>query len=163
MLKRNALAAPFELGFQAQKQLEASGSGQGDLMALHYRDEEVIYVQASSDRVTVIFSTMFREETDRVFGKVFLQVRPLSTHLRPSHHLIIGHHSPGICRRPTVTDYPSRPTSPLHDPRGTSRNQASARAPRLRGCRLCHLRSLPPPLCQSGRRKLDDHAHPTLP
>lgn len=44
-------------------------------MALHYRDEEVIYVQASSDRVTVIFSTMFREETDRVFGKVFLQVR----------------------------------------------------------------------------------------
>ena len=75
LLKRNALAAPFELGFQAQKQLEAAGSGQGDLMALHYRDEEVIYVQASSDRVTVIFSTMFREETDRVFGKVFLQVR----------------------------------------------------------------------------------------
>lgn len=78
LLKRNALAAPFELGFQAQKQLEAAGSGQGDLMALHYRDEEAIYVQASSDRVTVIFSTMFREETDRVFGKVFLQVGPLS-------------------------------------------------------------------------------------
>ena len=75
LLKRNALAAPFELGFQTQKQLEAAGSGQGELMALHYRDEEVIYVQASSDRVTVIFSTMFREETDRVFGKVFLQVR----------------------------------------------------------------------------------------
>ncbi|KAI0709873.1 actin-like protein ARPC2 [Earliella scabrosa] len=73
LLKRNALAAPFELGFQAQKQLESSGSGQGDLMALHYRDEEAIYVQASSDRVTVIFSTTFREETDRVFGKVFLQ------------------------------------------------------------------------------------------
>ncbi|KAJ8469338.1 hypothetical protein ONZ51_g9060 [Trametes cubensis] len=73
LLKRNALAAPFELGFQTQKQLEAAGSGQGELMALHYRDEEVIYVQASSDRVTVIFSTMFREETDRVFGKVFLQ------------------------------------------------------------------------------------------
>lgn len=47
-------------------------------MALHYRDEEVIYVQASSDRVTVIFSTTFREETDRVFGKVFLQVRALN-------------------------------------------------------------------------------------
>ncbi|OSC99944.1 actin-like protein ARPC2 [Trametes coccinea BRFM310] len=73
MLKRNALAAPFELGFQTQKQLEAAGSGQGELMALHYRDEEVIYVQAAADRVTVIFSTMFREETDRVFGKVFLQ------------------------------------------------------------------------------------------
>ncbi|KAI0671963.1 actin-like protein ARPC2 [Trametes maxima] len=73
LLKRNALAAPFELGFQTQKQLEGAGTGQGELMALHYRDEEVIYVQASSDRVTVIFSTMFREETDRVFGKVFLQ------------------------------------------------------------------------------------------
>ncbi|CDO74354.1 hypothetical protein BN946_scf184355.g2 [Trametes cinnabarina] len=73
MLKRNALAAPFERSFQAQRQLEAAGSGQGELMALHYRDEEVIYVQAAADRVTVIFSTMFREETDRVFGKVFLQ------------------------------------------------------------------------------------------
>lgn len=41
---------------------------------MHYRDDETIYVQASFDRVTVIFSTMFREETDRIFGKVFLQV-----------------------------------------------------------------------------------------
>ncbi|PCH42617.1 actin-like protein ARPC2 [Wolfiporia cocos MD-104 SS10] len=73
LLKRNALAAPFELAFNAQKELEAAGSGQGDLMALHYRDEEVIYVQASPDRVTVIFSTTFKEETDRIFGKVFLQ------------------------------------------------------------------------------------------
>ncbi|OCH94895.1 actin-like protein ARPC2 [Obba rivulosa] len=73
LLKRNALAAPFERGFREQKQLEQAGSGQGELMALHYRDEEVIYVQASPDRVTVIFSTVFREETDRIFGKVFLQ------------------------------------------------------------------------------------------
>ncbi|KAI0077271.1 actin-like protein ARPC2 [Panus rudis PR-1116 ss-1] len=73
LIKRNALAAPFELAFAAQKQLEAAGQGQGDLMALHYRDEEVIYVQASPDRVTVIFSTVFKEETDRIFGKVFLQ------------------------------------------------------------------------------------------
>lgn len=43
-------------------------------MEIHYRDEEAIYVQASPDRVTVIFSTVFREETDRIFGKVFLQV-----------------------------------------------------------------------------------------
>jgi len=43
-------------------------------MAIHYRDGEAIYVQASHDRVTVIFSTMFREEMDRVIGKVFLQV-----------------------------------------------------------------------------------------
>lgn len=76
--KRNALAAPFERAFQTQKQLEASGSGQGDLMEIHYRDEEAIYVQAAQDRVTVIFSTVFREETDRIFGKVFLQVCALS-------------------------------------------------------------------------------------
>ncbi|KAJ8474104.1 hypothetical protein ONZ45_g1755 [Pleurotus djamor] len=72
-LKRNALAAPFERAFQTQKQLEASGSGQGDFMSVHYRDEEAIYIQAANDRVTVIFSTVFREETDRIFGKVFLQ------------------------------------------------------------------------------------------
>lgn len=76
LFKRNALAAPFELGFNTQKQLEASGGTQGELMQIHYRDEEAIYVQASPDRVTVIFSTVFREETDRIFGKVFLQVRP---------------------------------------------------------------------------------------
>lgn len=74
LLKRNALAAPFELAFSKHRDLAAAGSGQGELLALHYRDEEAIYVQASFDRVTVIFSTMFREETDRIFGKVFLQV-----------------------------------------------------------------------------------------
>ncbi|KII89605.1 hypothetical protein PLICRDRAFT_52775 [Plicaturopsis crispa FD-325 SS-3] len=73
LFKRNALAAPFERAFQSQKDLESSDNAQGDLMQIHYRDEEAIYVQASTDRVTVIFSTVFREETDRIFGKVFLQ------------------------------------------------------------------------------------------
>ncbi len=103
MMKRNALAAPFELSFQAQKELEAAGSGQGDLMALHYRDEEVIYVQASSDRVTVIFSTMFREETDRVYGKVFLQVRPLLSFV-----LLLGDH--GVPRMQEFVDARRLPT-----------------------------------------------------
>lgn len=43
-------------------------------MQIHYRDEEAIYIQAAHDRVTVIFSTIFKDETDRTFGKVFLQV-----------------------------------------------------------------------------------------
>ena len=73
LLKRNALAAPFERAFATQRELEASG-GFGDLMQIHYRDEEAMYIQAAPDRVTVIFSTIFREETDRIFGKVFLQV-----------------------------------------------------------------------------------------
>ena len=73
LLKRNALGASFERAFNTQKQLETS-EGQGDLMQIHYRDEEAMYIQAAADRVTVIFSTVFREETDRIFGKVFLQV-----------------------------------------------------------------------------------------
>lgn len=44
------------------------------MMQIHYRDEEAIYIQAAPDRVTVFFSTVFQEETDRIFGKVFLQV-----------------------------------------------------------------------------------------
>ena len=94
LLKRNALAAPFERAFETQKQLAGAGQGQGELLALHYRDEEAIYIQAASDRVTVIFSTIFREETDRIFGKVFLQVRTVSLSRDvpyPSNHLT---HSP---------------------------------------------------------------------
>ena len=85
LLKRNAMAAPFERAFDdfAHRQDEASKFTResapegvregGEVMAIHYRDEEAIYIKASHDRVTVIFSTIFREETDRIFGKVFLQ------------------------------------------------------------------------------------------
>ena len=79
------MAAPFERAFEdfANRQEEASKFTSesapegiregGEVMAIHYRDEEAIYIKASHDRVTVIFSTIFREETDRIFGKVFLQ------------------------------------------------------------------------------------------
>lgn len=79
------MAAPFERAFDdfARRQEEASKFTSesapeglregGEVMAIHYRDEEAIYIKASYDRVTVIFSTIFREETDRIFGKVFLQ------------------------------------------------------------------------------------------
>lgn len=85
LLKRNVMAAPFEKAFDEHKALaeEASkytsesapqGVKEGEeVMAIHYRDEEAIYIKASHDRVTVIFSTIFRDETDRIFGKVFLQ------------------------------------------------------------------------------------------
>lgn len=81
LLRRHALAAPFVKAFQTQKQLDSlpdptdgSAIPDGELMAIHYRDQEAIYVQASHDRVTVIFSTVFQEETDRIIGKVFLRV-----------------------------------------------------------------------------------------
>ena len=40
---------------------------------IHYRPDETMYVEAKSDRVTVIFSTIFREEDDIQIGGVFLQ------------------------------------------------------------------------------------------
>lgn len=85
LMKRNAMAAPFEKAFSefsslaeeaAQYTSESAPQGVkegGQVMAIHYREEEAIYIKASYDRVTVIFSTVFREETDRIFGKVFLQ------------------------------------------------------------------------------------------
>ncbi|GAA5866029.1 hypothetical protein JCM1840_003383 [Sporobolomyces johnsonii] len=79
LLKRNALAAPFERAFALHKDLEAQPVREGeedpkmDLMAIHYRPEEAIYLLPSRDRVTCIFSTIFKEETDRILGRVFLQ------------------------------------------------------------------------------------------
>jgi len=79
------MAAPFENAFDEFAQLSEEASKYtsesapqgvkegGEVRAIHYREEEAIYIKASHDRVTVIFSTVFREETDRVFGKVFLQ------------------------------------------------------------------------------------------
>lgn len=85
LMKRNAMAAPFERAFDEFAELAEEASKYtsetapqgveegGEVMAIHYREEEAIYIKASHDRVTVIFSTVFREETDRIFGKVFLQ------------------------------------------------------------------------------------------
>ncbi|KAG0147563.1 hypothetical protein CROQUDRAFT_76449 [Cronartium quercuum f. sp. fusiforme G11] len=81
LLKRNALAAPFERAFFIQKSLESNPpdsdnlprDSNQDLMILNYRPEEAIYVIPNIDRVTVVFSTVFREDTDMVYGKVFLQ------------------------------------------------------------------------------------------
>jgi actin related protein 2/3 complex, subunit 2 len=84
-MKRNVMAAPFEQAFDEFKALQEEASKYtsesapqgvmegGAVRAIHYREEEAIYVKASHDRVTVIFSTRFSDETDRVFGKVFLQ------------------------------------------------------------------------------------------
>ncbi len=80
------MAAPFERAFDEFFRLQEAASKftsesapegareGGEIMAIHYREEEAIYIKASHDRVTVIFSTVFREETDRIFGKIFLQV-----------------------------------------------------------------------------------------
>ncbi|KAK9378601.1 Arp2/3 complex, 34 kd subunit p34-Arc-domain-containing protein [Kockiozyma suomiensis] len=84
LLKRNAMAAPFEKAFGQFDELAAEAAKNSldlsvpedsgaEVMAVHYREEESFFIRASHDRVTVIFSILFREDTDRVFGKVFLQ------------------------------------------------------------------------------------------
>ncbi|CED83441.1 Actin-related protein Arp2/3 complex, subunit ARPC2 [Phaffia rhodozyma] len=77
MIKPTAISAPFERAFHAQTQIAPPSEGEAiqpsELMQIHYREDEAIYIQAAHDRVTVVFSTVFKEETDRVFGRVFLQ------------------------------------------------------------------------------------------
>lgn len=69
LLKRNCFASVFEKYFQFQERGE-----EGHRRAvIHYRDEETMYIEAKSDRVTVIFSTVFKDETDIIIGKVFMQ------------------------------------------------------------------------------------------
>lgn len=67
LIKRNALSAPFEKAFDAQ-----IASQSLDYLVIPYGDE-TIFIGAQSDRVTVIFQTFFKEDMDKVFGKVFLQ------------------------------------------------------------------------------------------
>ena len=119
------MAAPFEKAFDefARMQEEAAKYTResapeglqegGEVMAIHYRDEEAIYIKASHDRVTVIFSTIFREETDRIFGKVFLQVRKGNPHASPE--LM---HGSGVCgcskegnTKRTTSSFPKRTSS----------------------------------------------------
>ncbi|RCI03843.1 hypothetical protein CU098_012790, partial [Rhizopus stolonifer] len=75
LLKRNLLAAPFEKAFTEQEECEKEQKTEchSALMAVHYREEEAIYVKSNFDRITVIFSTTFKDETDKIFGRVFLQ------------------------------------------------------------------------------------------
>jgi len=69
MIRRNLLAAPFELAFCEQ----AKGTVNPAVLTIRYRSDEAMYIQSQPDRVTVIFSILFKEEVDRIIGKVFLQ------------------------------------------------------------------------------------------
>lgn len=86
MLKPILFAAPFHSAYAEHSSLSAkhkttfqpgmadqAPEERGELKIIRYRDQEAIYIQAANDRVTVIISTLFTDETDRVFGKVFLQ------------------------------------------------------------------------------------------
>lgn len=71
LLKRNCFASVFEKYFDFQ---EKGDHSEGLKRAvINYRNEETMYVEAKSDRVTVVFSTIFKDEDDVVIGKVFMQ------------------------------------------------------------------------------------------
>ncbi|CAL8068117.1 unnamed protein product [Calicophoron daubneyi] len=71
LLKRNCLAAVFVKFFD----IHAKGDPKalGSRAVIHYREDETLYVQALADRVTVIFSTMFKDPDDMLIGKLFMQ------------------------------------------------------------------------------------------
>jgi len=69
LLKRNCFASVIEKYFEFQEQgLEGKKKA-----VIHYRDDETMFVEAKPDRVTVVFSTIFKDEDDIVIGKVFMQ------------------------------------------------------------------------------------------
>lgn len=69
LLKRNCFASVFEKYFEFQE----NDIKNNNRAVIHYRDDETMYVEAQLDRVTVIFSTIFKDEDDIVLGKVFMQ------------------------------------------------------------------------------------------
>lgn len=87
LLKRHAIASAFETAFHRYDELSQQYSDSNTyaeevqaelakepILVVNFRgEEECIYIKPSFDRVTVIFSTIFKDETDKIFGKVFLQ------------------------------------------------------------------------------------------
>lgn len=69
LLKRNCFASVFEKYFAFQEQ----GLEGEQRAVINYRQEETLYVEAKADRVTVVFSTIFKDDDDVVLGKVFMQ------------------------------------------------------------------------------------------
>ncbi|CAH8553550.1 unnamed protein product [Schistosoma turkestanicum] len=72
LLKRNCFAAVFEKFFEFHASMgeEAVGCKKA---VIHYRPNETLYISALADRVTVIFSTVFKHADDLIIAKVFLQ------------------------------------------------------------------------------------------
>ena len=70
LLKRNCFASVFERYFDFLEREEESK----ETAIINYREDETMYVEAKADRVTVIFSTVFKDDDDVIIGKVFMQV-----------------------------------------------------------------------------------------
>ncbi|VDD76481.1 unnamed protein product [Mesocestoides corti] len=71
MIKRNCFAAVFEPFFLLQALADEPIISKRAV--IHYSPNEAMYVQALEDRITVIFSTVFKDADDVVIGKIFMQ------------------------------------------------------------------------------------------
>ncbi|XP_030246649.1 actin-related protein 2/3 complex subunit 2, partial [Drosophila navojoa] len=93
LLKRNCFASVFEKYFDFQEQGEETQKR----AVINYRNDETLYVEAKPDRVTVVFSTIFRDEDDVIIGKVFMQ--ELREGRRASHtapQVLFSHREPPL-------------------------------------------------------------------
>ncbi|XP_063536908.1 probable actin-related protein 2/3 complex subunit 2 [Cydia strobilella] len=93
LLKRNCFASVFERYFRLQE----DGDVAQKRAVINYRQDETLYVEAQEDRVTVVFSTVFRHEDDMVIGKVFMQ--ELKEGRRASHtapQVLFSHKEPPL-------------------------------------------------------------------
>lgn len=74
LIKTLVLSYPFQLAFDEFVQLSNTPDSQSQtLHTVQYRDDENLFIKPANDRITAIFETAFQDETDKVFGKVFLQ------------------------------------------------------------------------------------------
>lgn len=69
LLKRNCFASVFEKYFDFQER----GDKGNERAVICFRSEETLYVQAQSDRVTAVFSTVFHDNIDLILARVFMQ------------------------------------------------------------------------------------------
>jgi hypothetical protein len=69
LLKRHLFAGPFKRVFEA---VEAGKPV--NPIHIQYRDEESVFIKPEGDRVIVIFSINFKDSSDTIIAKVFLQV-----------------------------------------------------------------------------------------
>ncbi|AGO13655.1 AaceriAGL221Wp [[Ashbya] aceris (nom. inval.)] len=112
LLKMTTMAYVFQLAFDESARLAELPEERQEAAGVHliqYRDDENIYIKPSGDRVTVIFETVFQGETDKVFGKVFLQefvdARKRNRSIQSAPQVLVSHEPPleiasAIPRRP---------------------------------------------------------------
>jgi len=68
-LKRNVMSAPF---YKVFNDVEAK-KAPGPLISINYRDDEAVYIKQESDRVMVIYNVAFKDASDVILSKMFLQ------------------------------------------------------------------------------------------